>query len=194
MVDNDAPKAAPGWYPFTDGTQGQRYWNGSSWTGQTRPTPVTAPVPAKASRGLGCGCLAPLVIVFLAAIAISIYVGVKSNELFSRAPVSSPSSTPMIPEGFRDFGDGVAYKFPEGKCVNESLARRCGQVALYAYKNCPSLVYLEGNLMVGADVIYDTVNATVGSMTAGSVAIVELASYKPVSETPTIMITKLSCN
>jgi hypothetical protein len=33
---DDAPEAAPGWYPMPDGKQGKRYWDGQKWSGDEK--------------------------------------------------------------------------------------------------------------------------------------------------------------
>jgi hypothetical protein len=40
------PTTPPGWYPDPSGTGGQRYWDGTQWTGQTAPPPIQPPGPA----------------------------------------------------------------------------------------------------------------------------------------------------
>lgn len=36
MGNSDAPKAPAGWYPIGEGRPGERYWDGSVWSGKTR--------------------------------------------------------------------------------------------------------------------------------------------------------------
>lgn len=41
--------APAGWYPATDGSRSERYWDGATWTDQIRPIAPSAPPPAPAS-------------------------------------------------------------------------------------------------------------------------------------------------
>jgi|GEM_PF-4385249 len=194
MAMEDAPKASAGWYSHSDGTPGERYWDGEAWTGEVRPPAlVPSAEPAKRAEGLGCGAAVLIVAALVIGLAVVIGLVVRVNGSSGNSSGSSASTT-KLPEGFTDFGNGVAYKGTGKPCTNASLAKTCAEMQLFAYKNCPSLVYIEGNLTSKAGVIYDTVNATVGSMTAGSTAVVQLASYKPIAETPNLTVTKLNCN
>lgn len=48
MGNTDAPKAPAGWYPLDGESDGERYWDGTSWTGETRNLDP-APSPVKGS-------------------------------------------------------------------------------------------------------------------------------------------------
>lgn len=47
--------ATPGWYPDPTGTPGERYWDGQTWTEQTRtlPAPPMGVMPGSYSMGGG---------------------------------------------------------------------------------------------------------------------------------------------
>jgi len=54
-VTTNTPQPPAGWYPDPQGTGGQRWWNGSAWSAQTRatPAPPVPPVPPYAGPGYG---------------------------------------------------------------------------------------------------------------------------------------------
>jgi hypothetical protein len=97
---------------------------------------------------------------------------------------------PDIPAGFKDGGNGVAYRFAnEG---NECSYGSCVFVELYAYYECSSMVYVKGNTLDRAtDTVYGYTNATLGSLSAGQRGVVELKILE--DKANAIQLTEINC-
>jgi hypothetical protein len=77
-----------GWYPDPDGSGGQRYWDGSTWTGHRSPeTPAVDDSRRSLIIGFGAACAA-----LLAILVVVIVYGVFFN--MSTNIVASPAMTP----------------------------------------------------------------------------------------------------
>ncbi|MFI5509169.1 DUF4352 domain-containing protein [Mycobacterium sp. NPDC051804] len=110
-----------GWYPDPDGSDGQRYWDGNSWTNEEptavvhlRPVPTEpaagaldpAPPPSNDGRGLlikfGAACAALLVI--LIGLAVYGFLIKKSPEVQLSAPgdgaITTEATQDSGPDGF----------------------------------------------------------------------------------------------
>lgn len=53
MTNTNNPAA--GWYPDPQNPMSQRYWDGTTWTDQTRPSMPSSPVPPPPHGGLPAG-------------------------------------------------------------------------------------------------------------------------------------------
>ncbi|MFE6967005.1 hypothetical protein ACFVAJ_17975 [Agromyces sp. NPDC057679] len=87
------------------------------------------------------------------------------------APEPAAPEAPSILPGFKDAGNGLAYKFvDDAQCDYLS----CVQVELYAYGDCPTSVYLEGSTIDGAGTVYGMTNDLLGPLRSGDTAIATL--------------------
>lgn len=100
----DAPKAPAGWYPKDDGEQGQRYWDGQSWTGQekgTRPPrkPVVDSLRAFRTRFQSIQPAGRIAIGLIAVLVVSLVVGISvtnGSKSTSTAPTQAASSRTLV--------------------------------------------------------------------------------------------------
>jgi hypothetical protein len=94
-----------------------------------------------------------------------------------------------VPDGFSDWGNGIGFKAltGEGACSSGTV---CLYYQLYAYKDCPSGVYIQANFINAGGVIVGYGTDLVGSMRDGDSAVVDLRYYGSASK---INITKISC-
>src|SRR6185295_13210245 len=101
-----------GWYLDPDGTGGQRYWNGESWTEHRAPAAVEAPpgsahaTPARKSGrdpkvliGLGAAVVV-LIAVLVTAVVLTLNTRVGEDSVTHRPAEATASSTPD-PDGHR---------------------------------------------------------------------------------------------
>lgn len=97
---------------------------------------------------------------------------------------------PDLPAGFKDAGNGVAYRFAnEG---NTCSYRSCVFVELYAYYDCPSSVYVEGNTIdTATNTVYGMTNDTLSSLASGQRGIVELTILE--DRANGVQLTDISC-
>ena len=102
----------------------------------------------------------------------------------SSGPAPSISN---VPEGFTDTGNGIGYKFVELACD----FGRCVHYQVYAYKSCPSSVYIEGNQVDAAGVAYGITNDMLGAMSPGDNAVATLRATEPAATA--VKITKVQC-
>jgi len=106
-----------GWYLDPDGTGGQRYWNGESWTEHRAPAAVEAPpgsahaTPARKSGrdpkvliGLGAAVVV-LIAVLVTAVVLTLNTRVGEDSVTHRPAEATASSTPD-PEAATEFRDG----------------------------------------------------------------------------------------
>ena len=107
-----------GWYLDPDGTGGQRYWNGESWTEHRAPAAVEAPpvgsahaTPARKSGrdpkvliGLGAAVVV-LIAVLVTAVVLTLNTRVGEDSVTHRPAEATASSTPD-PEAATEVRDG----------------------------------------------------------------------------------------
>lgn len=257
---DDAPTAAPGWYPMPDGKPGKRYWDGEQWTGRERG--VTRPLEERVSSGIGSafgrrelwisGAIATVCVLGIVFLTLfprpfvsasdsreevsgtvevprvlgMIYEGARANlekaglrdagsclpgeivrsqgipaetliaegdavvlvceidPFLKRDPISN------FPDGFKDVGNGVAYRFAnEGR---ECSYSSCVFVELYAYQNCPSMVYVQAKTVDrDTNTVYGMTNDTLGGLSRGQSGVVEL----PILESAAngVQLTEINC-
>jgi len=115
-------------------------------------------------------------------------LAVNFNNLLNSIQTSA-DSVPWYPEGFEEWsGDpSLAWKSVGGYC---QLGDSCWRVQVYASAGCSSL-YGEMNLQDTSGNVIDYTNDRVGSLPAGSSAILEFSSYNDYASTA--YITELNC-
>ncbi|MET9430187.1 DUF2510 domain-containing protein [Streptomyces sp. NPDC003036] len=108
----------PGWYPDPGNPAVEHWWDGTAWTGQTRPTAHPGPRPARGKSGVLPLAVAGTVLV--AAVAVAAVVlgppgGSDDGEALApppstTAPVTTPAATPTPSPSGTDSGaeDGPA--------------------------------------------------------------------------------------
>jgi len=96
---------------------------------------------------------------------------------------------PDIPAGFSDAGVGIAFRFADDPVCDGSV--RCSQVEVYAYQDCPSMVYIEANLIDGDDRVVGYANDTLGSLSEGQTGLMTLAFTE--SDGQAVSITEINC-
>lgn len=110
---SDMTKKSPGWYPNPDSPGHERWWNGSSWSDNTRgdtadvaanPSAdasasasaepvVVAPGEPPQGKGVVAGCLMP-VLVLLVVLGIIVGFAAAMKEVWSSKEATSPVATP----------------------------------------------------------------------------------------------------
>lgn len=78
--------SAPGWYPDPAGGPGQRYFDGTQWTGARRPSEPPPP-----GRGLGSG--AKIAIGVAVALAALLVLGIVTSEAPDDTESAEPATT-----------------------------------------------------------------------------------------------------
>lgn len=106
----------------------------------------------------------------------------------STEPTPEPTEAAEIPEGFTDFGTGLAYMFTGEGC---SLYERCSVVEVYAYADCPDGVEIFANELDDAGVIQQETYADAGVMKIGDISKVELEVTHP--NATNVEITDMIC-
>jgi hypothetical protein len=66
-------QVSPGWYPDPDGKPCDRYWNGSTWTLETRPRTSTNSI-SQPNVGMSSGWKIVIAISFVFAIALLVFL------------------------------------------------------------------------------------------------------------------------
>jgi hypothetical protein len=103
---------------------------------------------------------------------------VETVEAAASAPAAPVPTGPNIPAGFRDQGNGLAVQFIDGVCEYA----HCVTLEVYAYEACPSLVYVEGNVIDALDRVIGLTNDTLGSLSAGQTGLVTLTFTEDAGE------------
>ena len=105
------------------------------------------------------------------------------------AEAGAVEAAPDIPAGFTDMGEiAIRPSTAQSTCSYDS----CVWFELYAYSDCPTAVYVEGNEVDSTTgVIYGWTNDTTGILRAGDRAMVELVTEAVGADAVTI--TEASC-
>jgi hypothetical protein len=109
----------------------------------------------------------------------------------SKAAAAAAAAKALIkvPDGFSDWGNGIGYKalVGQGTCASGTS---CLFYQLYAYKDCPSGVYIQANFLNSGGVIVGYGNDLIGSMRNGDSATATLQHYGSASN---LRVTEINC-
>jgi hypothetical protein len=99
----------------------------------------------------------------------------KPSPSVSKVPTPKRApSVPNVPAGFQDWNNGLGTIKIDGTCDSGT---RCIWYQVYAYRSCPTSVYVEGNIYDAGGTIIDMTNDIVGSMAKGESATVNMKTY-----------------
>ena len=111
----------PGWYPDPDGKPSDRYWDGSSWTDQTRPqvskiqqnNPAPSASPKSQKKSIGCFGWAGIVFAVLIVIAVAFPSSENEDSNRDNSQNSQAEDTPLPEIKLQDWVEGnqVGEKF-----------------------------------------------------------------------------------
>ena len=105
---------------------------------------------------------------------------------------SVTADTPQLPNGYHDAGTGLAYEFMDSSEVKcPAYDDGCVGVDLYAYEDCPNLVYVEANELDSSDAVIGYTNGTLAQLTRGQYGKLYLGSMDDGVET--YKLTKIQC-
>lgn len=159
--EKKSTEKAPGWYPFLDSREVERFWDGSHWTDEVRFKATPSKLrnfspfsfPNLWKWYALCLVFITLVVVNLASLSIrQASISQYTSNSTSQATDTSQSgdldpalSEIVIPDGFVDSGNGVAFNSsPSQACAPDQFG--CTKVDIFAYSNCPSGVEVFGVL------------------------------------------------
>lgn len=80
----------------------------------------------------------------------------------------APASTRNVPDGFKDAGGKLAFRFVDGDGCD--FYDRCSHVEVYAMEACPSMVYVEANVLDESGTVVSFTNDSVGGLRQGQTA------------------------
>ena len=100
-----------------------------------------------------------------------------------------PTAEVAPPAGYTDYGSGVSARTTTGNC---DASARCAWFDVFAYKNCPHKVSVEGTVADVNGGMIGTTSASVSAMQAGTSQLVQLQSLARSSAK--FVITKISCS
>ena len=103
---------------------------------------------------------------------------------------SSSSEDRRVPTGFEDTGSGLAIHFVDNPSCSLSIGT-CAVVEVYALRDCPSMVYVEANVLDSSGTVIGMTNDSVGRLGAGARARLELPILE--SEGVRVKLTETSC-
>ncbi|OBB35896.1 DUF2510 domain-containing protein [Mycobacterium sp. 852002-51961_SCH5331710] len=113
------PPTPAGWYPDPNGTGGQRYWDGSTWTEQRSPDLGSQPAPppsAPDNRRLLTGYLAAcgaLLLVLIAAVVYGVYLNDADDTADTAASTSSTETTTAATTTAADQAEAAEVPTPD---------------------------------------------------------------------------------
>ena len=64
----------PGWYPDPEGRPSERYWDGNSWTSETRPYSFVADKPAPMTNKVGLDQNEKILLVFVGIAVLMLFL------------------------------------------------------------------------------------------------------------------------
>lgn len=103
-------------------------------------------------------------------------------------------AAPSIPEGFTDFGDGLAIQlFKDAQC-NTSYQGCIQVVTVYAYSACPQMAYLEANIIGTSGAVMGFANDSVGSLAQGQTWSAQLKVGNDKIGADKFTVTKANCH
>ena len=137
------------------------------------------------------------VVLIGALIAIGAFTSLGGGKAQNSASSPSASAAPAFialaevapPAGFTNYGTGVSARTATGAC---DPSARCAWFEVFAYKNCPTKVTVEGSVTDVNGGMIGTTSASVKAMQAGTSQLVQLQSLARSSANFTI--TKISCS
>lgn len=101
---------------------------------------------------------------------------------------------PPIPKGYKSALNGLAFKWVEegSNDFDCSYYDTCVVLRVYAYNNCPSLVYVSANALDANGTVVDYSNDTVPGLLKGKKALMTLGSLD--SRVVSFELTDLACS
>ena len=106
--------------------------------------------------------------------AIDDYRSSTSNDAVAEVPSSEPAQSdpgPSIPDGYVDFGIGIAGKYVDRDCSVSLYG--CQWMEIYAYDDCSSMVYVEANVLDANGTVLGITNGTLGTLRSGQKGLIE---------------------
>jgi hypothetical protein len=135
----------------------------------------------------------PAVLVAAAALTLAVLTGCAvdhSPSAGGTAPKpAAVEKEPVIPVGFNDGKDGVAFRHIEDDVCDYG---QCAQVELYAYANCTNSVYVEANLLDGDKRVIGYANDRLGPLRVGEYGVASLQITE--NAAASVTLTEVTCS
>jgi hypothetical protein len=137
------------------------------------------------------------IVLVAALIGVGAFTSLGGGKASSPAVTSSGSAPAAFtaaaevapPAGYTDYGSGISARTAEGAC---DPSARCAWFDVFAYKNCPHKVTVEGTVADVNGGMIGTTSANLKAMPAGTSQLVQLQSLARSSAK--FVITKVSCS
>jgi hypothetical protein len=152
------------------------------------------PTPRRAKNGT---LIIGFIVLVAALIGVGAFTSLGGGKASSPAVTASASASAVFtsapevapPAGYTDYGNGVSARTAEGAC---DPSARCAWFDVFAYKNCPHKVTVEGTVADVNGGMIGTTSASLKAMPAGTIQPVQLQSLARSSAK--FVITKISCS